>query len=100
MSDFAQFADLVVSLQTKDGQKTVATFQQVQKEASKTAGEFDRTGKAADGAAKGTKKLNDELTASSGRLKVIGRDINRYITLPFIAFTTASTKFALDLNKG
>ena len=44
-------------------------------------------------------RLRHRLTASSGRLKVLGRDINRYITIPFLAFTGASAKFASDLNR-
>jgi len=44
--------------------------------------------------------LDKKLTASSGRLKVIGRDINRYITLPLLAFSAASIKMATDLNAG
>lgn len=44
--------------------------------------------------------LGRKASESSGRLKVVGRDINRYITLPLLAFSGVATKFALDLNKG
>jgi len=53
-----------------------------------------------DTAAKSQRDLQKQLTASSGRLKVLGRDINKYLTIPMMAFSGASIKMANNLNKG
>lgn len=114
MADFAQFASLVVALGAAGADNTEKAFRKVSSEASKVADGFQKVENAqkgtttatkagADATDRSTKALRDqnkELTASSGRLKVLGRDINKYITLPFLAFTGASTKFVLDLNEG
>lgn len=114
MADFAQFASLVVALGAAGADNTEKSFRRVASEANKVADGFQKVENAqkgtttatkagADATDRSTKSLRDqnkELTASSGRLKVLGRDINKYITLPFLAFTGASTKFALDLNEG
>jgi len=54
----------------------------------------------ADDASKSTKKLKDENKRLSSSLKVTGRDISRYITIPLTAASAASIKFGLDLNRG
>ena len=66
--------------------------------------ELAKLGVAADKVSKKTKDMGRKMdvTASqmSSSFKVVGRDISRYITLPFLAASGAALKFSADLTKG
>lgn len=51
-------------------------------------------------ATKAIDEKNQALTRSSGRLKVIGRDINRYFLLPMAAMIAVTSRAAYTLNEG
>jgi len=59
-----------------------------------------KAGTAATAATVATEKHNQALTRSSGRLKVIGRDINRYFIIPMTAFIALSARASFTLNDG
>jgi TP901 family phage tail tape measure protein len=72
---------------------------------------LEALGKAAKGTAKDVDKLTNKtetfakktkssMSTASSSLKVVGRDISRYVTLPFAAASAASIKFATDLSQG
>lgn len=57
----------------------------------------DGTGQKLDAMGRKTAVTADQM---SSRFKVMGRDLSRYITLPFLAASGASLKFASDLTTG
>ena len=64
------------------------------------AASLGKAGTAATAATVATEKHNQALTRSSGRLKVIGRDINRYFIIPMTAFIALSARASFTLNDG
>lgn len=119
--DIGQSAVLALQLRANGIEMTEKNLEKAVRSANKVADAFDRVEKklkdetqaskdntrtsrdltrAKDDASKSTENFNKQLTVSSGRLKVIGRDINRYVTLPLLAFSGVSVKFASDLNQG
>lgn len=119
--DIGQSAVLALQLRANGIEATEKNLEKIVRSAQKVADGFDKIekklkdetqaskdntkaskdlAKAKDDASKSTENFNKQLTVSSGRLKVIGRDINRYVTLPLLAFSGVSVKFASDLNQG
>lgn len=85
---------------TKSAQGTTRAFRNAE-QASRGKAKADRDGtRATRDADKAQDRFNKTLTRSSGRLKVIGRDINRYFILPMTAMIGLSARAALTLNEG
>jgi TP901 family phage tail tape measure protein len=85
---------------TKSAQGTTRAFKSTE-QAARDKTKADRDGsKATNDAARAQDGFNKTLTRSSGRLKVIGRDINRYFILPMTAMIGLSSRAALNLNEG
>ena len=69
----------------------------MEKAAKKVTTQLDKTAGASSNLAGRQKRTASELSSS---FKVIGRDLSRYVTLPFLAASAASLKFASDLTTG
>lgn len=82
---------------TRDLVKDIKTLDGTQKTSKKAT---IQSAEAAEKAAEKKEMWRKEMTRSSGRLKVIGRDINRYLVLPLTAVIGLSSRAALELNRG
>lgn len=114
MAGSQDFATLGVKVEQQGARKTEQDLNRVSGAADRTAKSFKKTEDATDSHSKATDRqtrstkraekaqegLNGALTRSSGRLKVIGRDINRYFIVPMTAFVGLASRAAFTLNDG
>lgn len=92
-----EVATLVIRVGSKDVTVATGQLQAMQKAAKGVARQLDQTSDSA-GALSGRAKRQFKEMGSS--FKIVGRDLSRYITLPFLAASGASLKFAKDLTTG
>jgi len=94
MPDISTLYIKVNSKEVVTGRKQLTSLGTV---ASKTAKQVDGVTTSSKNMAAQSKKSFREMGSS---MKIVGRDLSRYITLPFLAASAASLKFSADLSKG